>query len=61
MNKTVLCCLYSADPATFLAYSSVLGILLSSESSLFIQLWKRWIFLSLYYDLINIVSIKTWV
>ena len=49
-------CLYVADPTTFLASDSVLGSLFSSESSLFIQLWKRNIFLSLY--LINIVNIK---
>ena len=36
--RTVLLCLYVADPATFLASNSVLTIF-SSESSLFIHLW----------------------
>ena len=40
-DHTVSCCLYVADPATFLASHSVLGTLLSSESGLFIQLWGK--------------------
>ena len=52
--------LHMADPATFLASHAVLGTLFSSENSLFIQLWKRRIFLSLYYYLINIVNIQIW-
>ena len=34
-------CLYVADPATFLDLNSLLGILFSSENSLFTHLWKR--------------------
>ena len=50
---------YLADPATFLASKSVPGFpLLSSENSLFIHLQERYIFLRLYYYLINIVDIK---
>ena len=49
-----------ADPATFLAANTVLGTLFSSENSLFIHLWKikEYIFLSLYYYLIDIVNVK---
>ena len=54
---TVLLCLYVADPATCLASDSVLGTLFTSENSLFIQIWKRLILLSLYYYLINTVNI----
>ena len=46
-----------ADPATSLASNSVLGTLFSSENSLFIQLWKKFIFLKLHYYHINIVNI----
>lgn len=38
-----------ADPATFLASNSVLGTLFSPEDSLFIQLLKQYMFMSLYY------------
>ena len=55
---THLHCLYLADPATFLASNSVLETLFSSETSLFIHLRDRYIFLSLYYDLINIVNVE---
>ena len=34
---TVLLCLHVADPATFLASDYVLGIIFSSENSLFVQ------------------------
>ena len=37
---TVLLCIEVADRATFLASNRDLGTLLSSENSLFIQLWK---------------------
>ena len=40
-DNTTQYCLYVADPATFLASNSALGILFSSENSLFIQLWKK--------------------
>ena len=47
-----------ADPATFLASNSVLGTLFSLEQ-LIDSLWgKKQTFLSLYYDLINIVNTK---
>ena len=50
----VLLCLYVADPATFLALNIVLGTLLFSENSLFIQLWE----FSLYYYLIHFMNVE---
>ena len=49
----VLLCLYVADPATFVAWNSVLEMLFSSENSLFIHLWKEFVLLP-----INTVNIK---
>ena len=40
-THTVLLCLYVADPDTSSASNSFLETILSSESSLFIQLWKK--------------------
>ena len=39
-------CLYLADPASFLASNRVVGILFSSENSLFIQLWVCYYFIN---------------
>ena len=55
---TVLLCLYVADPATSLASNSVLGTLFFSESSLFIQLWNKYIFLS--FSLISSLILHIW-
>ena len=43
MNKlsVVLLCLYVADPATFLASNSVLGLYFPLRNSLLILLWKN--------------------
>ena len=41
---------------TFLASNSVLGTIFSSEKSLFIQLWKKVMFLSLYNHLSHLVN-----
>ena len=49
-------CSYLADPATFLASNIVLRAFFFF--CLFIQLWKKKIFLSLYHCLINIVMLK---
>ena len=43
-QHTVLLCLYVADPATCLASNSVLGTLFPTKTSLFIQLWKKYIY-----------------
>ena len=51
-------CLYVADPATFLASNNLLGTQLSSVNSLFSQLQKKEVHLSLYYYRIDIVNIK---
>ena len=56
VHYLVLLCLHVADPATFRASNSVPGTLFSSENSLFIQLWKNYIFMSFYYCLINNVN-----
>ena len=37
---------------------SLLGTLFSSKNSLFIYLWTKYIFLSLYYDVVNNVNIQ---
>ena len=47
-----------ADPATFLASNSVLGPYFSSKSSLFIQLWTKYIFQIWSNDHISTVNIK---
>ena len=57
VHYLVLLCLDVADPATCRASNSVLGTLFSSENSLFIQLWKNYIFMSLNYCLINDINI----
>ena len=44
-HSFILFYLYVADPATFLASNSGLGSLFSSENSVFIQLWKKLIFI----------------
>ena len=49
IKNCVLLCLYLADPAIFLTPNSTLVTLFSSENSLFTQLWKQIIYLSLYY------------
>ena len=43
---TVLLCFYVADLASFLASNGVLGTILYFENSLFVQLWKKNIYIS---------------
>ena len=47
-----------ADPATSLSGNVALGTLFFSEDGLFIQLWEKYIFLSLYYHLVHIDGVK---
>ena len=52
----VFLCLYEANPDTFLASNGALGTLFSSENSLFIQVWIKYLFLSLYHYLSNVLN-----
>ena len=57
-NCVVLFYFICGKPCQLPSFKQWSGTSLSSENSLFIHLWKKYIFLSLYYYFINIVNIK---